>query len=453
MFLHGTPSRHSLVPRAGAIAHGLTSSAAAILLLLLVACGESSAPGGGSERATLSGTVRAAQGSAALEGAQITVGQRQTTSDASGHFEMTDLPVGAVTVQTQRPGYLAVTTAVTLNAGANTHDFALDVQEIYQSGPYAMYLPAGVGPLQGTVISLGGGVTTSGFVTGGPLEPGNPVLEQSLQQLGLNLRALAKSSRVALLGTTTHGLTNSVGSDNELFAAISTFAGLSGHPEVSDAPVLTFGLDAGSLEALGLASRVSQRSIGVLVRVPTSMTELTAPAALAVPTFVMLAELDNATVNTSVQNVFLANRSRGGLWALAVEPGVHHAEATDRGNGANVSWINLALTLRLPAAPGDPLITLDQTSGWLGNQTTREIASWASYGGDRSTASWLLSESAATSWQALGTRTGAAVGVGVAAGTPPTRAAERLPMSPARGSAGELPSVVQRSGVVSPSTP
>ena len=45
----------------------------------------------------------------------------------------------------------------------------------------------------------------------------------------------------------------------------------------------------------------------------------------------MLSELDNATVNTSVQTTFSANRSRGGLWALAVEPGVQHAQATQRG--------------------------------------------------------------------------------------------------------------------------
>jgi hypothetical protein len=198
-------------------------------------------------------------------------------------------------------------------------------------------------------------------------------------------------------------LANSGVSDDALFAALSDVAGQSGHAELATAPVLTFGLDAGSLEAAGLASRHPERAIGVLVRVPTSVPDLTAPEALAVPTFIMLSGQDQPTVNTAVQAAFLGNRSRGGLWALAVEPGVQHAEATSVGNNANVSWLGAALTLRLPATPGDPLIALDQSSGWLGNQTTLEIAPWADYTGSPTAASWLLSESAATSWKVLQT--------------------------------------------------
>ena len=64
------------------------------------------------------------------------------------------------------------------------------------------------------------------------------------------------------------------------------------------------------------------------------------------------------------------------------------------------------LALRLPAAAGDPLVALDQATGWLGNQTTLDIAPWADYPDDRAAASWLLSESEATSWQVLGTEDG-----------------------------------------------
>lgn len=355
-----------------------------------------------SPTATLSGIVRAAVGSAPLEGAQVTAGQQQATTDAGGHFELTAVPVGVVTLVAQGLHYAPDTAVLTLHTGANTHDFALDIQEVYVSGSYAMYLPAGVGPLRGVIIALGAGVTTSGFVTGGPLEPGSDVLEASLQQLGLSLRAMAESSHVAILGTTIHSMINSPTSDNALFLAISGIAGLSGHAELVNAPILTFGLDAGGLESLGLVSRVPQRSIGVLVRVPVGMAEITDPAVLAVPTFVMLSGLETGGTNASIQNAFLANRSRGGLWGLAVEPGVQHAEATALGNEANVSWIRTALALRLPAVAGDSLRNLTEASGWLGNQTTGDIAAWADYPDDRGVASWLLSDSAATTWQRLG---------------------------------------------------
>lgn len=397
----GITSQSKSRQRAGASACLLGWGSVALAILLLAGCGGDSGagPGGG---ATLSGTVRTAGPLTALEGATVSAGNRQATSDASGHFELTDLSPGSATVHAQRAGYGPATATITIGAGGNTHDFTLTAEEIFTSGSFSMYVPAGVGPMRGVIISLGGGVTTSGFVTGGPLEPGNPVLEQSLQALGASLRALAKSAHVALLGTTIHSMSDDGSSDNALFAALAATATASGHAELVAAPFLTFGLDAGSLEAAGLASRFPQRAIGVLVRVPTDVPTLTVPATLAVPTFVMLSGLDDSVVNIAVQNTFAGNRSRGGLWALAVEPGVYHAEATALGNGANVGWIGAALALRLPTTLGDPLIVLDETSGWLGDQTTLDIATWAAFTGNRAAASWLLSQSAAQTWQILG---------------------------------------------------
>jgi hypothetical protein len=401
MLVHVISRRCRRVQRTCAIVPWLTSGCAMLITLLLVSCGNSSGPDADGGGATLSGTVRAAVGSTVLGDVTISGGGRQATSDASGQFELTDLPVGPASVRAERPGYLPAEALVSITAGANTHDFALSAQEVFVSGAYATYVPSGVGPLRGVIISLGGGVTTSGFVTGGNLE-GTGELEESLQALGASLRALAQSAHVALLGTTTHSLANSAASDDLLFTAMRTVAGLSGHAEIAAAPVLTFGLDAGSAEAFGVALRHPERTIGVIVRVPISVPDLTAPSALAVPTFVMQSELDERVDNTQIQSTFATNRSRGGLWALAVEPGIQHAVATGTGNAANVGWIATALALRLPAATGDPLVALDEASGWLGNQTTLEIAPWADYPGSRSTASWLLSESAATSWRSVG---------------------------------------------------
>jgi hypothetical protein len=389
-------SLHSLPRR-------LASAGATLVLLLLAACGDSSGPDGGGGGATLSGTVRAAGSSAALADATVSVGARQATSDANGRFELTEVPIGAATVRAVRPGYMPAEAAVTITAGANSHDITLTPQEIYVAGANAVYVPAGDGPIRGVIVVLGGPVA-SGFVTGERIAPAdNPDLEVSLQALGASLRAVARSAHVALLGSSTTGMANSATSDNRLFAALSTAAQASGQAELADAPVLMFGLSGGGPEAAGLVSRHPERAIGLLERVPTAVTALTAPAALAVPTFVMQAELDEVVDNTSVRTTFAGNRSRGGLWALAVEPGVGHPVASSRGNGAASSWITNALALRLPATPGDPLIGLDQPSGWLGNQTTLEIAPWADYPGDPAAASWLLSQSAATSWKDLGT--------------------------------------------------
>jgi hypothetical protein len=392
------------VNRARAIARRVTSGAATLVLLLLAACGDSSGPEGGGGGATLSGTVRAAVSSAALADATVSIGARQATSDASGRFELTEVPIGTVTVRAERPGYMPVETAVTLTAGANSHDFTLSPQETYVVLSNAVYVPAGVGPMRGAIVVLGGPVA-SGFVTGerltGPESP--PDLEASEQALGASLRTLARSLHVALLGSNITGMENSATSDDALFAALSAVAQMSGQAEIADAPVLMFGISGGGPEAAGLVSRHPERAIGLLVRIPSDVTALTAPAALAVPTFVMQAEIDDLVDNPAVRTKFSDNRSRGGLWALAVEPGAMHFQASSLGNQVATSWISNVLGLRLPVTSGNPLIALDEASGWLGNQTTLEIAPWADYPGDRRAASWLLSELAATFWKSLGT--------------------------------------------------
>ena len=404
MSVHGI--RRVRVNRARVSARRLHSAGATLVLLLLAACGDSSGLDGGGG-ATLSGTVRAAGSAEGLADAAVSIGDVQATSAADGTFELTGVPVGPATVRAARPGYQAAEAALTLAAGANSHDFTLDPQEIYELGANAVYVPAGVGPMRGTIVTLGGPVTR-GFVTGERIAPATgapPELEPSLQALGASLRALARSARVALMGSSTTGMQNSPASDATLFNALSTIATASGQAGMADAPVLLFSLSNGSREAAGLVSRQPDRAIGLLVRVPAGVSALTTPEQLAVPSFVMQSELDRVVDNPEVRAVFSGNRSRGGLWALAVEPGIEHNVATSRGNSVAVSWISDALALRLPATPGDPLIALDQASGWLGNQTTLEFAPWADYPGDRPTASWLLSESAATSWRLLGTPT------------------------------------------------
>ena len=85
-----------------------------------------------------------------------------------------------------------------------------------------------------------------------------------------------------------------------------------------------------------------------------------------------------------------------------MEPGIDHDDATSAAGATVLGWISEALGRRLPAAAGDPLVGLIEDSGWLGNQSTLEIAAWADYPGERPEASWLPSRSTAEGWQALG---------------------------------------------------
>lgn len=400
---HGIWPRQTGMTRAQWIVRRLAAGGAALALLLTIACGDSSGPGSGNEATTLSGTVRAAEPATALSGAIVTAGTLQVTSDADGRFELSGLATGPVTVQVRRPGYTQTQAGLTLTAGANSHDFTLTAQEVYQIGPTAVYVPTGAGPIRGAIVVLGGPLT-SGLVTGEPISsPGlPPEHEQGLQSMGADLRALARSARVALIGTRTIAMENSPVSDDGIFAALANAATLAGRPELAGAPVLMVGLSAGSPEAAGLASRHPERAIGLLVRVPTAVTALTPGPASGVPAFVMQAQLDQIDRNAAVRSTFSANRSQGALWALGVELAVAHEDVSSLGNGTMAGWLASVLEVRLPASSGAPLVALAESSGWLGNQATLDIAGWADYPGDRTSASWLLSAPEAASWKRLG---------------------------------------------------
>ncbi|HET8634584.1 MAG TPA: carboxypeptidase regulatory-like domain-containing protein [Gemmatimonadales bacterium] len=380
-----------------------------ITLILLAACGDSTGPGGGGGGATLSGTVRVAGQTVTVAGATVSVGTLKATSDENGRFELTSVPVDSATVRAERPGYEPAEATITLSAGANTHDFVLTAKEIYLLGNTAVLVPSGTAAIGGAIIVVGSN-GTRGFITGEPIHGSdNPDLEQSLQEWAASVRSLARSRHVALLGANDNP-SNSAASDEAFFAALRTVAASSGHAELAEAPVL--GMSLSETEMGGLVSRHPDRAIGLLARVPPGAASLVAVEALAVPTFVMQAGLDNPSLNHAVQAAFAANRAHGGLWALAVEPDVRHEQASARGNAAATGWISRVLDLRLPSTPGDQLITLGEQSGWLGNQSTLSIAPWADYVGNRATASWLLNEATAGSWKLLGAPPGSGGGGG-----------------------------------------
>ena len=405
MSLHRIPRQPTRVNRARSIARRVTSGGGALVLLLLAACGDSSGPDGRGGAATLSGTVRAAGSAEALADATVSIGSSQATSAADGTFELAGVPVGQATVRAERQGYLPAEESVTLAAGANSHDFTLDPQEIYKSGTNAVYVPAGVGAMRGSIIVLTD-LQASGFVTGEPIVSGTgePELESGLQALGASLRALARSAHLALLGS--RSTVDAPASDAALFSTLGTAAAASGQSGMAEAPVLVFGIGGANPEASGLVARQPARAIGLLAWVPFGLKGLTTPEALSVPTFVMQHGDDDPSRNAASRTTFADNRHRGGLWALAVEPGIPLRTATGRGNAVRIGWLANVLALRLASTPGDPLVALDEASGWLGNPTSLEIAAWADYTGDRRAASWLLSQSAATSWKTLGSSSG-----------------------------------------------
>ena len=271
--------------------------------------------------------------------------------------------------------------------------------EVLEFGEFALFLPAEVRTLRGLLLPLGG-PDTRAFVTDGAYGAPIPELEAALHAYGQSLRALAVEQGLAILGTRLSGedgLPNTPATDGTLFGAIEEAAELSGHPELRTVPLLVYGISGGTPQAIGFVARHPERAAALLLKVPAPPQRLDNAAALAVPTYLLLAEQETFADNREVTAVFESNRRAGGLWALATEPGVPHHSLTAAHRSISVDWLRAVAGLRLAAAVGESLRTIPEASGWLGHPDIG-VADWASYAGERDKASWFPSRRTAEEW-------------------------------------------------------
>ena len=283
-------------------------------------------------------------------------------------------------------------------SGSVPGDVGVSGVEVFEFGDYALYVPAGVE--SSALLMALGGPDTRAFVTGKPFGAPIPEVEASLQVLGQELRKLAFTQGLAVLGR--RGvMPNGPGSDLLLQDAIRSGAELSGHPELPSVPLVVYGMSGGAPQASGFTARNPARVAGLFLKVPPKVESLTSGDALQVPTCMVLAELDVFVNNGAVTAAFEANRRAGALWALALEPGVIHHSLSPAQRQLTLTWIRTILRRRLPETPSDPLRAIEETSGWLGDRATGEAWHWLKYPGDRTSASWLPSPVTAKEWEDL----------------------------------------------------
>jgi hypothetical protein len=276
--------------------------------------------------------------------------------------------------------------------------------EVYDSGDAALFVPEGVQQPRAVLIALGG-PNTRAFVTGEPAAPGAPApLEAALQALGRSFQELAAEQGLALLVFPTAArvpMPNGAASDQRIRDALAAAAEASGRPGLTSVPILMWGASGGAPQAAGFTSRHPDEVVGLFLKVPPpELTSLTDPAQRAVPTYVVLAGEEALFDNADLVAAFQENRGNGGLWSLAVEPGVVHFSLSPTQHEATLAWLETVLSQRLQDGSG-PLRTIEEQAGWLGDNATGEVAMWSDYGGDPMSASWFPTAEVARQWQSL----------------------------------------------------
>ena len=271
--------------------------------------------------------------------------------------------------------------------------------EVFEWEDFALYVPADVSAVRGIFLALGG-PDTRAFAADGKFGAPFPELEASLHVLGLELRDIAAEHRLAILGSSRRGtddMPNQPKSDEIIFKALAEAAQISGHPELTRVPIFMYGMSGGTPQAIGFTARNPSRVGALLLKVSAPPERLASAEELAVPSYAILAEHDQFIDNTAVIAAFEPNRRAGGLWAVAVEPGVPHHSLTPSHRELTLNWLRTIVELRLGASLQDPLREVQESSGWLGHPDIG-VSNWNDYPGDRRAASWFPSEATAEEW-------------------------------------------------------
>lgn len=377
-------------------------------LVFGLGCDDGPAAPGPAEGAigTVVGTVRVANTGQGIAGAVVRVGTLEVTTGTDGRYELTDLTAGSITIHASAAGFDDVELSTTIPDYQVTRDLSLARLESFEFGDYALFAPAGAPRIRAVLLALGG-PDTRGFAVGTPFGAPVPGVEAALQDLGARFRSLAASREVAVLGTSLAAMANGPASDAALLDALREAAAVSGRPELADAPVLLYGISGGGPEASGFLVRNPDRVAALFLKVPAGIEPMSG-AALDVPVYMVLAELDTFVDNAVLTSAFEAARSAGAPSARALERNVVHHSLSPAQRTFTLNWMNTILDLRLVQAATSPLRAVEASSGWLGNPANGEVAPATEFVGDPGSASWLPTEATAEEWQSLGAVTGPA---------------------------------------------
>jgi len=202
-----------------------------------------------------------------------------------------------------------------------------------------------------------------------------------------------------------------------LEAGINLCASTFNHPELTTAPIITFGFSGGSGFAGYYAAYNPARCIALGHNKGESISQydpVFMQAAEQIPGLLCYGEIDTQQRITAINSTFTLHRANGALWSLIPDYGLAH-EAQGYGRFLAAAFFDHIIETRLPHdwVPGTApvLRPMTEANGWLGDNTTWEssgstitafAASGATLAGKRAM-SWFSDRYMAEAWRSVTT--------------------------------------------------
>lgn len=190
----------------------------------------------------------------------------------------------------------------------------------------------------------------------------------------------------------------SEGSGQALLTAINNFAKTSGHPELSAAPMLLWGMSAGGQFNYEFVAWKPERVIAFVVNKGGIYYSALLPrASRAVPGMLFVGGKDLEFRTNTIVGLFAVNRRGGALWALSEEPAAGHI--VGRSRDLAMLFYEDVMTARLSATGS--LNAMAEKPAFIGDFKTKTFAPTADGAAPGFPTAWLPSERVARAWQAI----------------------------------------------------
>lgn len=265
-----------------------------------------------------------------------------------------------------------------------------------------LFLPQEVARVRSVIVLVNSGTSWDGLAASLYPDPELRKLSATLDSSLLLLRITEINQNTRLDFVRDAG----AGAADALLALLDRLAVESGHPELKNAALLLWGHSRAGSFAGGFAALHPQRTIA-FVRYHSGVGGLLGEINILshLPALILKAGKDQIVTREDselVESLWMNARSLGAPWTFAVEPDATHQDPADvkHANELLIPWITTVVRQRVPP-DGGPLRVVPAESGWLGNNRTGAFASYGTFSGSQSEASWLPDETTARGWQVV----------------------------------------------------
>jgi hypothetical protein len=187
------------------------------------------------------------------------------------------------------------------------------------------------------------------------------------------------------------------GSGAALLKAVEAITNKHNIKRINSLPFLSRGYSGGGSFSFSFSVFLEDRTIAFAnIRGQMSILSITNTST---PGLVIMGENDLGQRNYNILNSVLSNRGDGALWCYAIEPVVDHFGELVESDILIKQFFSVALKRRLAEDGSKPLQYIMESSGWLGDNITKEAFPYAEYPNSTKVASWLIDSEFANSWR------------------------------------------------------